>query len=117
MLAAAACVLAAAPEAVVVQLWCTIGLATFAALFALLMLRPLRWPALWVLLSASKAALVLVGALLSSATPGAGNLLLWDGLLCLLLVAGTVVAVCATRRAARVRRANNSFHFDAGSLR
>lgn len=90
-----------AAESLVVELWRVVGLATWAALFLVLG----AWPglvALWLVALASKLALVIVGLVLGSETPGASDLVLWDGLLVAVLAIGAAAALRA-RSLERVR--------------
>lgn len=87
-------VMDAAPSATVVELWRLVGLATWAALFALLAARPSLVP-VWAIAVVSKASLVVGGLVLGDAVPGAADLVLWDGVLTVVLAVGLVAAVAA----------------------
>ncbi|GAA1151578.1 hypothetical protein [Nesterenkonia lutea] len=90
--AAAAAVPSTPTEALVSELWRCVGLITWAALFVLLAARP-QLLALWVIALSSKIALVVVGLAIGLGTPGAGDLVLWDGILSLVLAVGSVACI------------------------
>lgn len=73
---------------IMVELWRLMGLAFFAGLFALLARRPGLHPGVWLLAIGNKALLAATGAavLLRGGAPGAGDALLWDTLLTVLLI-------------------------------
>jgi hypothetical protein len=92
----------AGAQSVVVELWRLYGLLVFAGLFLVLSGRPRGNRVLWAITMASKAALAVKGIVLllnDSRGPvvGATDLVLWDGVLTLLLVA----AFCCCRGWAR----------------
>lgn len=81
----------AGEDTLVVETWRTVGLATFAGLFALLALRPRVHVAVWAVVAASKLALGIAGAVVlltaeGGAPEGAVALVAGDGLLAGLLV-------------------------------
>lgn len=89
---------------VVVETWRTVGLATFAGLFAVLALRPGVHVAVWLAVGANKLALGLAGLLVlagaeGGAPEGAVDLVVFDGALAALLLAAFVLV-----RPARVAR-------------
>ncbi len=100
----------ASAEVLVAEVWRTVGLTTWAALFALLAVRP-GLLAVWVIALSSKLALVIVGLLVGFAVPGASDLVLWDGALSLVLAAGVTAAarMRALERAAEWRSAPQGF--------
>jgi hypothetical protein len=80
----------------VAETWQFIGLATWAAVFGFLAVRPDQ-PVLWFIALANKGALVLAGLILGADVEGAFDLVLWDGLLCVVLVTGTAAALSVRR--------------------
>jgi hypothetical protein len=89
---AAAAVPFASTEVLVSELWRTVGLGTWVALFALLAVSPRLLP-VWVIALSSKIALVISGLAIGSGTPGARDLVLWDGILSLILAAGLISCI------------------------
>lgn len=88
---------AAESEVLMVEVWRALGFATFAALFALLAVRPLLSIALWIIVLGNKIALTVVGLILGPAVPGAITAAAWDGVLVAILSAGLGAAVVARR--------------------
>lgn len=85
------------PEtALVVETWRVVGLATWAAIFALLVARP-RLVAVWVIATLSKLALAIAGVALGDVV-GASDLIVWDGLLTGVLGIGAVASFAMWRR-------------------
>ena len=91
-ISAAAAVPFASTEVLVSELWRTVGLATWVALFVLLAISPRLLP-LWVIALSSKIALVISGFAIGLGTPGASDLVLWDGILSLVLAIGLISCV------------------------
>lgn len=90
-ISSAAALPSASVEVLVAELWRTVGLMTWAALFALLAVRP-GLLAVWVIALSSKLALVIGGLLIGYAVPGASDLVLWDGVLSVVLAVGAAAA-------------------------
>lgn len=78
----------------VVELWRTIGFYTFAGLFAFLGYNPRSSRALWSIVIGNKLALTIAGLVLmnNDAVVGAGDLIVFDGALTLLLIVSSVLA-------------------------
>lgn len=93
---------AAEPAVLMVEVWRTLGFATFGALFVLLAARPLLSVALWGIVLGNKIALLGIGLALGSAVPGAHTAALWDGVLVLILFVGLAAAIVARRRHAKL---------------
>ncbi|MGC0143946.1 hypothetical protein [Pseudactinotalea sp. Z1732] len=91
---------AAAPDVLMVEVWRTLGFATFAALFALLVVRPLLSIALWAIVLGNKIALRIAGLVLGPDVPGATTAAAWDGAMVAILSAGLVAAAISRRRSA-----------------
>jgi hypothetical protein len=77
----------------VVEAWRMVGFATFAALFALLALRPLGNLALWAIVIFNKLALVIAGVVFlnQGGVEGVANVLVFDGGLVVLLIIAFVL--------------------------
>lgn len=77
-------------ETVVVELWRLLGLVVFAGLLLVLSIRPQGNRLLWLLVIGDQAALAVAGCILpatqASDVTGAGDLLVWDGGLAVLLM-------------------------------
>ena len=84
-----------APDStIVVELWRMIGFCTFAALFAFLAYNPQSSRALWSIVIGNKLALTIAGLFLqgNTAVTGAGDLVVFDGALTLLLIVSSILA-------------------------
>ena len=81
-----------------VEVWRVVGFFTFAAVFALLAIRPLISPGLWLIVIANKLALSIAGVALAGRAAGSLQAVPWDGALVVLLGAGFATMLVARAR-------------------
>lgn len=81
-----------------VYTWQVVGFFTFAAIFALLALRPRTSPALWIVVIANKVVLSAAALAFGPAVAGSVQSATWDGALVVILTAGFAASLLARDR-------------------